>query len=46
MSGPVLGRECGSCDACCVEFEIQVSEIAKLAGVPCRNLTKKRLRDL
>ena len=38
--GPVPGRECGSCDACCVVFEIQVPEIAKAAGVPCRNLTK------
>ena len=38
--GPVPGRECGSCDACCVVFEIQVPEIAKPPGVPCRNLTK------
>jgi hypothetical protein len=39
-AGPVPGRECGTCDACCVVFEIQVPSIAKPAGVPCRNLTK------
>jgi hypothetical protein len=38
--GPALGRECGTCDACCVVFEIQVPSIAKPPGVPCRNLTK------
>ena len=38
--GPVPGRECGACDACCVVFEIQVPSIAKPAGVPCKHLTK------
>jgi hypothetical protein len=40
-NGPVPGRECGACDACCVVFEIQEPSIAKPAGVPCRHLTKQ-----
>jgi hypothetical protein len=39
-NGPVPGRECGACDACCVLFEITEPSIAKAAGVPCRHLTK------
>jgi hypothetical protein len=38
--GPVPGRTCGACDACCVVFEIQVPSIAKPAGVPCKHLSK------
>ena len=38
--GPVPGRECGACDACCVVFQIDEPNIAKPAGVPCRHLTK------
>jgi hypothetical protein len=40
-SGPVPGRECGACDACCVLFEITEPAIAKPAGVPCRHLTRQ-----
>jgi hypothetical protein len=39
-NGPVPGRDCGACDACCVLFEITEPSIAKPAGVPCRHLLK------
>jgi hypothetical protein len=38
--GPVPGRDCGACDACCVLFEITEPAIAKPAGTPCRHLTR------
>jgi hypothetical protein len=37
--GPVPGRECGTCDYCCVVFENTIPEIAKPPGTRCRNLT-------
>ncbi|MCC3861565.1 YkgJ family cysteine cluster protein [Pseudemcibacter aquimaris] len=37
----VEGRECGKCEACCVELTIQDPELLKLPGVKCQHLSKK-----
>jgi hypothetical protein len=36
--GPVPGRECGTCDACCVLFEIRDPRLGKPAGMRCSQL--------
>lgn len=36
----VKNRECGKCEACCVELTIQDPELLKLPGVKCHNLSR------
>lgn len=40
MTVLVPGRECGSCDICCIVPAIDKPEIQKAAGSVCRNCTK------
>lgn len=42
LFGPIVpGRDCGECNACCIDLNIREPELKKPAGTPCPHLNGK-----